>query len=30
MIELLARVDLADQAAQITDAILADPQRYGY
>jgi hypothetical protein len=30
MIDLLGRVELADQAAWIADQILAHPDRYGY
>jgi len=30
MVELLSRVDLADQAEQIANAVLANPQRYGF
>jgi len=29
MIELLAQVELSDQAEHIADTILADPRRYG-
>lgn len=30
MIEVLGKVELADQADKIADGILADPKRYGY
>lgn len=30
MIELLGRVDLADQAESITDTVLANPKKYGF
>jgi hypothetical protein len=30
LVELLSRVELADQADQIADAILAEPKRYGF
>ena len=30
MIELLAQVDLGEQAASIADTVLADPKRYGF
>jgi len=30
MVELLAKVELADQADQIADAVLAQPGRYGF
>jgi len=30
MVTLLGTVELADQAAQITDSILANPTKYGY
>jgi hypothetical protein len=30
MVELLSRVDLTDQADQMADTILANPQRYGF
>jgi hypothetical protein len=29
-IDLLGQVDLADQAAEIVDTVLADPTRYGF
>ncbi len=29
MVELLSKVDLADQADKIADTILSNPQRYG-
>ena len=30
MIEMLGKVELADQADQISDTILANPTRYGF
>jgi len=30
MIELLGKVELADEAESITNTILAEPKRYGY
>lgn len=30
MIELLSEVDLASQAEQISDTLLANPRRYGF
>jgi hypothetical protein len=30
MIELLGKVNLADQAESITDTVLANPQKYGF
>lgn len=30
MIEVLSKVELADQADKIADGILADPKRYGF
>jgi hypothetical protein len=30
MVDLLSKVDLADQADQIADSILANPRRYGF
>lgn len=30
MVEVLGKVQLADQAEKIADAILSEPQRYGF
>ena len=30
MVEILGKVELADQAEEIADAIVAEPERYGF